>query len=207
MKKGSCYIVGAGKCSRLLLQLKDEDYMIAVDGGYEYAKGYRPDLVVGDFDSLGYVPNHPNVIKLMPEKDDTDMLVAIKEGLKAGYEIFHIYGGCGGRMDHTIANIQHLAYLAEHGTQGYLYGDESVMTVIAGGSMTFTADASGYVSVFAYEKVAKGVDLTGLKYPLKNATLDNSYPLGVSNEFIGKEACVSVEEGKLLIVFPDSVHA
>lgn len=207
MKKGICYIIGAGECSRLLLQLKDEDYVIAVDGGYEYAKDYRIDLVVGDFDSLGYVPHHPNVIKLMPEKDDTDMLVAIKEGLKAGYKTFHIYGGCGGRMEHTIANIQHLAYLAEHGARGYLYGSESVMTVIRNGSMSFPADAAGYVSVFAYGNEAKGVDLSGLKYSLKNATLDHSYPLGVSNEFMGKEACVSVKEGKLLIVFPDSVHA
>ncbi len=207
MKKGSCYIIGAGECSRLLLQLKDEDYVIAVDGGYEYAKDYRIDLVVGDFDSLGYVPHHPNVIKLMPEKDDTDMLVAIKEGLEAGYKTFHIYGGCGGRIDHTIANIQHLTYLAEHEARGYLYGSESVMTVISNGSMSFPADAAGYVSVFAYGNEAKGVDLIGLKYPLNNATLDHSYPLGVSNEFIGEEASVSVREGKLLIVFPDSVHA
>ncbi len=207
LKQGRCYIIGAGECSRLLLQLKDEDYVIAVDGGYEYSKEYRMDLVVGDFDSLGYIPNHPNVIKLLPEKDDTDMLVAIKEGLKAGYETFHIYGGLGGRMDHTIANIQHLAYLAERGARGYLYGDESVMTVISNGSMSFPADAAGYVSVFAYGEEAKGVDLTGLKYPLKDATLRNGYPLGVSNEFIGKEACVSVKAGKLLIVFPDSVHA
>ena len=110
-------------------------------------------------------------------------------------------------MDHTIANIQHLAYLAEHGARGYLYDEESIMTVIAGARISFPADAAGYVSVFAYGNEAKGVDLTGLKYPLNNATLDHSYPLGVSNEFIGEEASVSVKEGKLLIVFPDSVHA
>ena len=114
MNQGICYIIGAGECSRLLLQLKDEDFVIAVDGGYEYVKENRIDLVVGDFDSLGYVPKHSKVISLPPEKDDTDMLVAIKEGLKAGYRTFRIYGGCGGRIDHTIANVQHLAYLVKN---------------------------------------------------------------------------------------------
>ena len=88
--KGICYIVGAGECSRLLLHPKQEDMIIAVDGGYEYIKEGQVDLVVGDFDSLGFVPEHSNVIALPPEKDDTDMLFAIKEGLKAGYGTLYI---------------------------------------------------------------------------------------------------------------------
>ena len=135
------------------------------------------------------------------------MLVAIKEGLKAGYRTFRIYGGCGGRIDHTIANVQHLAYLVKNGARGYLYNGDSVMTMIANESMTFPAESSGYVSVFAYTEKAKGVDLIGLKYPLKDAELDSSYPLGVSNEFAGEEASISVKEGMLLIVFPNSEHA
>ena len=66
MHQGICYIAGAGNCSRLFLNLKEEDFVIAVDGGFEYLKGNRIDLVVGDFDSLSYVPEHPNVITLIP---------------------------------------------------------------------------------------------------------------------------------------------
>lgn len=175
--------------------------VIAVDGGYEYVKESRVDLVVGDFDSLGYVPEHSHVLKLVPEKDDTDMLVAIKEGLKAGYREFHIYGGCGGRIEHTIANIQSLAYLAEHDAIGILHDRDTVITMLTNGTLTLPAELTGYLSVFSYGEKAEGVCLRGVKYPLEQATLTDAFPLGVSNEFIGQQAELSVEKGRLLIVY------
>lgn len=201
MEQGICYIVGAGDCSRLLLHQKKNDFIIAVDGGYEYLKGRRIDLVVGDFDSLKYVPEHPNVIKLEPEKDDTDMMIALKEGLKAGYKVFHIYGGCGGRFDHTLANIQCLAYLAAENARGYLFDRSQIITLIQNDSISFQNDMKGYISAFAYGEKAEGVTLKGLKYPLENAELSDTFPLGVSNEFTGEKASVSVKKGRLLIVY------
>lgn len=201
LKQGICYIAGAGDCSRLLLHPKQEDFIIAVDGGYEYLKGQRIDLVVGDFDSLKYVPEHPNVIKLEPKKDDTDMMIALKEGLKAGYGAFHIYGGCGGRFDHTLANIQCLAYLAGKNARGYLFNGGQVTTLIQNSSISFQNDMKGYISVFAYGEKAEGVTIKGLKYPLKDAELCDAVPLGVSNEFTGEEASISVKKGRLLIIY------
>ena len=201
MHQGICYIAGAGNCSRLFLNLKEEDFVIAVDGGFEYVKGNRIDLVVGDFDSLSYVPEHPNVITLIPEKDDTDMMVALKEGLKRGYETFYIYGGCGGRFDHTYANIQSLAYLADRHARGYLFHEDQVITMIRDDSITFHSDMKGYVSVFAYGEKAEGVTIQGLKYPLENAVLSDTFPLGVSNEFTGKTAEISVKKGRLLVIY------
>lgn len=201
LKKGICYIIGAGECSRLLLQLNTEDFVIAVDGGYEYVKDQRVDLVVGDFDSLGYLPKHENVIQLRPEKDDTDMRVAIREGLKAGYHIFCIYGACGGRFEHTVANIQSLAYIAGQGARGFLYDKDTVITMIQDDVMHFSSSMKGYLSVFAYGERAKGVTLKGLKYPLDNAELTNDFPLGVSNEFMGIPSEISVQEGRLLLVY------
>lgn len=207
MYKGICYIAGAGDCSRLLLNLKEEDFVIAVDGGYEYLKENRIDLIVGDFDSLSYVPKQPNVIRLKPEKDDTDMMVALKEGLQRGYKDFYIYGGCGGRFDHTYANIQGLAYLAEHGARGYLYHGNQIITMIQNDSMTFHGKMKGYLSIFAYGSKAEGVTLKGLKYPLENATLNDSFPLGVSNEFTGVMAEVIVKAGRLIIIYSDNSSA
>ncbi len=201
MHQGICYIAGAGDCSRLFLNLKKEDFVIAVDGGYEYLKENRIDLVVGDFDSLSYVPEHPNVIALKPEKDETDMIVALKEGLKKGYEIFYIYGGCGGRIDHTYANIQSLAYLADHHARGYLFHENQVITMLQNDSITFHSDRKGYVSVFAYGEKAEGVTIQGLKYPLENAVLCDSFSLGVSNEFTGETAEISVQKGRLLVIY------
>ena len=103
----TCYIVGAGEVTELSFDPEEEDLVIACDGGYEYCKKWnkKVNLVIGDFDSLGYVPEHPNVIRLKPEKDDTDTACAIRAGLEQGFQRFIVYGGTGGRISHTIANI------------------------------------------------------------------------------------------------------
>ena len=75
---------------------------------------------VGDFDSLGQVPEGENIVRHPVMKDDTDMMLAVKLGLERGYTRFHIYGGMGGRTDHTIANIQTLAYIAGRGASAFL---------------------------------------------------------------------------------------
>ncbi len=204
MKSGVCYVVGAGDNYGLDFVPKAEDFVIGVDGGFQVLKdrGITANLVIGDFDSLEAIPEHPNVIRLNTKKDDTDMWAAVREGMGAGYEIFHIYCGTGGRMDHTIANIQLMAELAQGGRQGYLMDRDCVMTAITNRAITFPKHLKGYVSVFSLSEKSKGVNLKGLKYELNNAVLTNTYPLGVSNEFIGEESVISVKCGTLLIVFP-----
>ena len=102
-----------------------EDTVIAADGGWRICReeGIVPDLLLGDFDSLHTVPDFGHIRRVPVEKDDTDMMLAIKEGLARGETDFRLYGGVGGRTDHTIANLQGLLYLAERGAQGWLYGD------------------------------------------------------------------------------------
>ena len=209
MTNNICYIVGAGENHGLDFTPSLNDFVIAADAGIRYLEQYgiAADLVIGDFDSLNALPTHPNTMALSPEKDDTDMLAAVREGIKAGYSVFHIYCGTGGRIDHTIANLQVLAYLAQNGMQGFLFDKDSVMTAITNQKITFAKIPSGYISVFSYTEKSEGVYLQGLKYELNNATLTNTFPLGVSNEFIGKESSVSVAAGTLLIVFPREAMA
>lgn len=204
MNNSICYIVGAGDNYGLDFTPTSNDFVIAADAGIRYLEqcGIAADLVIGDFDSLEYAPTHPNVKTLNAEKDDTDMLAAVREGIKAGYSVFHIYCGMGGRIDHTIANIQILAYLSQNNMQGFLFGKDSVITAITNRKIAFDKIPSGYISVFSYTEKSEGVYLQGLKYELNNATLTNTFPLGVSNEFIGKESSISVIAGTLLIVFP-----
>lgn len=231
MKNGICYVVGAGDCLGLEFQPTAEDFVIAADAGLRYLEqcGIAADLIIGDFDTLENAPAGTNVITLSCEKDDTDMLAAVREGIKAGYTEFHLYGGTGGRIDHTIANLQVLAYLAENGWKGYLHcphnsfvrpvdrepkkagyseisgntpGSESIITAVANGELSFSSFSSGYISVFSYSEKSEGVYLQGLKYPLADATLTNTFPIGTSNEFIGEKSRISVENGTLMIVFP-----
>lgn len=208
MQKGICYIVGAGE-RPASLDVAKVGYWIAADGGYAVlqAAGIKPDLVLGDFDSLGYVPRHPNLIRTPAEKDDTDTMLAIKQGLELGFRRFVLYGCLGGRLDHSLANIQALTYLARLGCQGILAGRNENLTVVQNGQLRFLPGAKGYLSVFCLDGAAEGVDLVGLKYSLTNASMTNDLPMGVSNEFLGLPALVRVRRGTLAVIWSGSLFA
>jgi len=178
-----------------------DDLVIAVDAGYRQLGGLKADYVVGDFDSLGFVPEGETVVRLPARKDDTDALFAVKLGLEKGYRRFVIYGGVGDRLDHTIANVQTLAYLTRRGARGCLVGETESFMMIQNGSVRFAGSPQGTISVFAHGETAYGVTLEGLEYPLDRATVTTDFPIGVSNLFTGKPACVTVENGLLLIVW------
>lgn len=201
MIKLAC-IAGAGEILPHELIIPDGAMVIAADGGLDALEnaGVSADLVVGDFDSLGRVPEGANVIKTPAEKDDTDTMLAVKIALEQGCEKILIYGGMGGRFAHSIANLQTLQYIANRGARGFLIGD-SVCTVIKDDCIAFDQSFRGYISVFAVGGMAEGVDLKGLKYPLENHTLTTDFPLGVSNEFTGGKASVSVGSGSLLVIW------
>lgn len=207
MKKQDCYVFGAGEYYGAVPSLEQDAFVIAVDGGLAYLKGQgiKADLLIGDFDSLGEPPEGEAVLRFPQEKDDTDMLAALKAGLERGFQTFHIYGGTGGRFDHTMANIQCLAYLASVGGRGYLYGRDTVTTALGAGSIAFPADAKGLLSIFAHTERVTGVYEEGLKYALANKTLENTYPLGVSNEFIGLPSNIKVKSGILMVMYPQGV--
>lgn len=200
MKK--CIIIGAGVNFGLGFKIEDNDYIIAADAGYKYLQeaGITPHMVVGDFDTLKYVPDHPNIIQLKPEKDITDTWECVTQGFKKGYKEFHLYACMGGRVEHSIANIQLLTRIAEEGGIGYLYDDNRVLTVIKDSEIEFPSKENGYISVFSLSDKSEGVTISGLKYEIENAELTNNFPLGVSNEYIGKPSKISVKKGILLII-------
>lgn len=196
-----CYIIGAGDTSSAVI--KKPGMVIAADGGYEKVKelGIKPDIVIGDFDSLGYIPENETVIKYPKEKDDTDMMLAFKEGIKNGCDTFVIYGGLGGRIDHTVANIQFLGYMTKNKVRGYLVGDGYCITAIYDDTIYFDDTHTGTISVFCFGDIAEGVTIKGLKYELKDALISHTIPFAVSNEFIGKRSRISVDDGELLVMW------
>ena len=201
MKK--CVVVGAGDFFGLLIRPEEGDLIIAADGGYDHLKREKitPDIVVGDFDSRdGNIPDHPNVILLDVQKDDTDIAHAVGIGFERGYRDFRIYGGTGGRESHTIANIQMLTGLAEKGARAWLYGRDSEMTVIHNDTLVLPETAEGMVSVFSLSDRSEGVDILGMKYSMQDGVMTNNTALGVSNMLVGKEAHISVKNGTLLII-------
>lgn len=200
---GICFIFGAGEGLPKSFSRKNDDFVIAADAGIHHLNnlGVKPDIAVGDFDSLGFVPLCDEIIKHPVMKNDTDMMLAVKTGFERGYTNFMLYGGAGGRPDHTFANIQTLTYIAEHGGVGFLDLCGFTATVIINGEVKFLNRASGSVSVFALSETAQDVTVKGLLYPLCNATLKSGFPLGVSNEFTGKPALVRIGEGTGLVIW------
>ena len=202
---GKCIIFCAAGFTGLAQPLAPEDYILAADGGlvHTQALGLTPNAVIGDFDSLGYMPQGAQVFPV--EKDDTDAMLAVRHGLQLGYREFLLYGSLDGpRLDHTVANFQTLQFLADHGADGYLIGRDSIVTVIQNEAVTFPGSPSGTVSVFCIGPPARGIRLTGVQYPLENGTLTPGFPLGVSNHFQNQPATIRVADGSLLLIWDRS---
>ena len=199
-----CYIIGAGDVTDPHITATADDLIICADGGYKYKTllGRECDMVVGDFDSLGSIPDIENKIVAPTEKDETDMMLAVMSGYERGYRNFVILGALGGeRNDHSVANIQLLHYIVSKGARGtILHGDE-VFTAFKNDTLTLGAEHKGYISVFSLTDESRGVTIKNLKYTLDNATLYSYMPVGVSNEFLGLESSIAVEDGVLLVVY------
>lgn len=202
-----CVIVGAGKMNdyeKISAMINDDDYIISADGGIRHLNKMKiePDLLLGDFDSSNK-PESGNILVYPIEKDDTDTMLAIKTGLKKGYNDFLILGGMGGRLDHTLANIHCLYYIAENGATAELCDEHNKAVVIKNSGITLSKQRGKKVSVFAYGGNAQGVTEVGFYYKLNNATLTCDNPLGVSNYIVSQTAEVKVQNGALLIIISD----
>lgn len=196
-----CYIVGAGECEPLTFRPEPGDLVIAADGGLTYlrAAGLEPDVILGDFDSLGEQPEG-NVMTFPVEKDETDTFLALRLAAERGYRDVRIYGGLGGRLDHTLANVQTLVWAANRGIRARLVGGDVTICALTDGTLEFPPESRGLISVFCAGDRAEDIDLCGLKYPLQNDTLTGEFPLGVSNAFLGVPASVTVRRGTLIVL-------
>ena len=197
-----CVIFCAGEFDALLEPMEQGDLVIAADGGLRHTQtlGITPGIILGDFDSLGYVPQGSQVFPV--EKDDTDSMLAVRRGLEQGCREFVIYGGLEGpRLEHTVANFQTLQFLRDHGARGVLVGKNQLVGLFGPGITEFPGAPVGYLSLFCLGQDTKGVTLEGLYYPLTDGVLTPGFPLGVSNRFLGRDARISIKEGSLLAIW------
>ena len=194
-------------------EFRHDDFIICADAGYTHARaeGIRPDMVVGDFDSADYafieddlkksgLYESCRIIRAAAEKDDTDTLICLKYGLDKGFCEFYVLGGLGGRLDHTIANLQTMSHAIDAGSTIWFLDGKNRATLRNPGSLTVQRLEGYKISLFAFETTCEGVTIRGVKYPLTNHLLKNSFPLGVSNEFFEKKAEISHTSGKLLVI-------
>lgn len=197
----TCYIVGSGDFTARDLKRQEDDFIIAADGGYRYLSeiGMKPDLLVGDFDSLDFVPQNVQIYRFPAEKDDTDMGLAIQKGMELGFSDFSLYAGSGTRNDHFFANLQLLNRFCEKGCTIKMVCPECNIYALKDGEIVLSRTEGTVFSVFSLSDKCRGVSIKNAKYEIENESLSNRFPLGVSNEFTGGNTEISVKDGVILI--------
>lgn len=207
MNKKRCIIVTAYGISNIkkLIETRESDLIICADGGYTFAnlEDIIPDVVIGDFDSYSGDLDSikcKSLVQVPIEKDDTDTLLCVKYALKQHYKDFIILGGLGGRLDHTIANLQAMAYICDQGAQSTLVDNRNFVTMLGQGELLIPRKKDQKLSLLAFSEKCTGVSISGVQYPLNNVTLKNNFPLGISNEFTSDYATIKNGSGKLLVI-------
>ncbi len=204
--KTRCVLIGGGDCSADILKKNikvDNDYIICADGGYDYAveADFKPDLLIGDFDSIKAIPDDVRKVTLPIEKDVTDTVAAFNEGTKLGYTSFVLFGGTGGRFEHTFANISLMANASKQNIEFVIVDEKHIFRAITNSTVKIRRKENQQISVFAYGNKAIGVTEKGFHYPLQNYTLDPfDGALGTSNDIVDDFGEISVEDGTLIII-------
>lgn len=205
----TCALVGAAEFNVDHFQEMDAqgafDYVIAVDGGLKHleAIGRCADMALGDFDSLGYVPEGMRVARFSTKKSKSDMELGLERARNMRYDDLFVYGALGGRLDHTFANLQLFAKYSERGAYVNAIGVTEAITFVSGpDTFEMPAQESGTISVFSMTDESHGVFERGLAYELDDATLSNRTSLGLSNEFIGEPVLIGVEQGTIGVFVP-----
>ena len=197
-----CVIVSGGEFSPID-GLRDDDFVIACDRGYAYceALGRKPDLVISDFDSYsGPIAPEIPLASYIPEKDDTDTMLAIRYAAENGFSSILLCCALGGRLDHLYANLQSLVFAQRQGLPAVLKSQDTEVYTLLNSSLRLERRDGWSLSVFAPDGPCRGVWIRGARYPLRDAQLIPSLPLGVSNEWAAPEAEISVSDGLLLII-------
>lgn len=205
-KRKICIIIGSVPITENPFENADMQscFVICADGGYDNAVkfGVIPNLLIGDFDSVqNNLPEDVETIRLKVEKDDTDTLAAVREGMRRGYREFELFGVLGGeRFDHSFANLCVLQYLASQGCKAVIFDGLNRAFLLQGGRLTLSGMKGATLSVFPFGCASCEVTYSGLQYPLKHATLHCEIPLGVSNRIDKETAQVTIHSGSALIL-------
>lgn len=206
------FIICGGPIGDLsFLQTQRERYrpvcLICADGGarHIHALGLTPDLIVGDMDSLdgklqrAFTTQGSRILRYPEAKDETDSQLALEMAFMMSPDEIRIYGALGARIDHTLANLTLLTAAADRGIEAHLL-DEWCEILLVRRMAVIVGEIGQTVSLFAFGGDAAGVTLEGFEYPLRDATISVSRPIGISNRLTAAQGTISVESGDLIAV-------
>lgn len=197
-----CLILSGGTFAPLPEDMAPPAFVIACDRGWQYAErlGLAPDLVVGDFDSADAPPDNLPLERLPTRKDDTDTMYAARRAREMGFRQVALCCAFGGRLDHTLANLQTAAWFASHGGEAQLFGLDERASVFTAARKIFPRRTNCSLSLFALSDACEGVSLHGTAFDCADLTLTASFPQGVSNAWVADTAEISVRRGILMVL-------
>ncbi|MFO7635868.1 MAG: thiamine diphosphokinase [Clostridia bacterium] len=182
------------------------DLILCADSGADHARAYGivPDIILGDMDSVSEkaLDTTAKIFPHPPEKDDTDTKIAVDKAMELGAGQIDIICGTGDRLDHTMANIWLLAYMADRNVSGRVVDARNVI-LLCRDRLELTGKEGAFVSILPFSDRVEGVTLTGFRYPLKNQSIPRSWTQGVSNEIMGETGVIQVREGTVLVFFSE----
>lgn len=194
----------------------DARLVIAADGGVRgaVAIGRRPDLVVGDLDSvdateLAALASEGVTVEQAPvDKDETDTELALLAAIARGATRLTILGAFGGpRLDHELANLGLLALPALRERSAVLLDPRARVRLIQapgsdGGPMELVlpGPVGAIVSLVPFGSDVQGVTTSGLRYPLTDDDLPCGPARGLSNVRLTDRASIRVRRGRLLVI-------
>jgi thiamine pyrophosphokinase len=188
------------------LFLLEDDFLVAVDGGLRHLLflGLTPHLLIGDLDSV--TPHDLDscmqwgieILRFPPEKDETDLELAVLDALQRGFNDIVITCAVGGRLDHTLGNLSLLGLPELKGTHTRIsHGATTIYLVNE--RIDLPTSKGALISLLPWGETVQGVTTSGLQYPLKDATLYPWRTRGLSNVANDKQVVVTKKSGQLFL--------
>lgn len=177
----------------------DGQYIIAADGGADFI-GVKPDLLVGDLDSVKVVPEYVETIKCPVMKNYSDGELAVREAVKRGFLNINIYCALGKRLDHTLCNLSLLVLAKRLGACAVIKNNDTDIFYTEKGEYIIPAKKGKTLSIIPFMQNALIRHSRDLLYPLENLSLSAENPSrGISNIAANDNPRIFVDDGGVLI--------
>ncbi len=176
-------------------------FIICADLGWNKCQeaGFKPELIIGDFDSSSRPDIDSECVVIPKIKDDSDTFYCVKKAVEMGYKDIEIYNAIGNRVDHTFANILCLDYCKKSNVSCTIIDEHNKMYLVTD-SLVIKHGKYDYFSIFAFLEDAKGVSIDGAFYELHDRDINQYEQYGLSNRFNREEAIITVKKGCLLVI-------
>lgn len=182
-----------------------EKLIIAADGGYRLVDNKPVYAVIGDFDTLGYVPENVHTISHPTDKDQTDGELSLDFIKNVGGESVTIYGALGGKIEHVLGNINLLAYAHSIGLKAKIVGKDNEIYFVRD-ALSLETEVGNNLSIFPFGGEVEFISSTGLKYSLDGIKILPHSSLGISNEVTVGKVEINVKNGASVVIISKKLN-